>query len=115
MTTDEVVKVLGRIQLGDNRQADKATLGEWIADIGDLDFQDAIAAVTMHRRESTAYLMPAHIRANVRTIRARRERELRRTQPRAIEPNRITLDRARFEAETQAAIEAARREKGEVA
>ena len=90
MTNDEVAKVLARIQLGDNRQVDRATLLDWIDTIGDLDFADSIAAVVMHRRESTAYLLPAHIRANVKTIRARRERDARLALPRP-EPKPITL------------------------
>lgn len=72
MTLDECAKVLTKIQLGDNRQADRATLAEWFDSIGDLDYQDTIAAVTMHRQESTDYLQPAHLRRNVARVRATR-------------------------------------------
>jgi hypothetical protein len=56
--------VLAKIQLGDNRQADKLTLDEWFDTIGHLAFDDAIAGVRMHRQESTDYLMPAHVIRN---------------------------------------------------
>lgn len=69
MTIDELKQVLTKIQLGDSRQVDRLILAEWNDTIGDLDYHDAIAAVTMHRRESTAYLLPAHIIANVKRIR----------------------------------------------
>ena len=69
MTIDELKKVLAKIQLGDNRQVDSMTLREWNDTIGHLDFADTIAAVTMHRRESAAYLVAAHLIANVKRIR----------------------------------------------
>lgn len=84
MTTEEVAKVLARIQLGDNRQADRAVLLDWVETIGDLDFEDAIAAVVMHRRDSTSYLLPAHVRENVRLIRSRRDRSERLALPRVV-------------------------------
>lgn len=68
MTPDECAKVLTKIQLGDNRQADRMILAEWFDSIGHLRFEDAIEAVTMHRQESLDYLMPAHILRNVRRV-----------------------------------------------
>ena len=110
MNNTEVAMVLAKIQLGDNRDVDAAglVLAEWIDSIGDLDFADAVEAVRMHRKLSTAYLLPAHLRENVRLIRARRERERRATAPRPITANMITLDRPEFERLTQVAIEVAR-------
>lgn len=72
MNAEEVAKVLAKIRLGDNRETSRETLLEWMDNIGDLDYQDAIEAVRMHRKESTAYLMPAHIRDNVKAIKALR-------------------------------------------
>lgn len=69
MTIDECKKVLAKIQLGDNRQVDELTLREWFDTIGNLEFEDTIAAVTMHRQESTEYLTGAHLIRNVRRIR----------------------------------------------
>jgi hypothetical protein len=109
MNYEEVGKVLAKIKVGDNRQIDDQglVLSEWFDSIGDLNFADAIAAVVLHRRESTDYLLPAHVRAGARRARDSRERDERRQRP-AIEHKPITLDRAKFEAETQAAIEAVR-------
>ena len=109
MNYEEVSAVLVKIQLGDNRHVDKEglVLRDWFDSIGDLNFADAIAAVVLHRRESTEYLMPAHIRVGAKRARESREREARKRRP-AIEHVPITLDRSKFEAETQAAIDAHR-------
>jgi hypothetical protein len=106
----QVAAVLAKIQLGDNRETDAAgvVLAEWVDTIGDLDYQDAIEAVRMHRKSSTVYLQAAHIRENVRLIVLRRERELRVSSPRAIAANTITLDRPEFDRLTEVAIVAAR-------
>ncbi|RFA12133.1 hypothetical protein B7R22_17025 [Subtercola boreus] len=69
MSPDELKKVVTKIQLGDSRQVDANSLKEWWDNIGGLDFADAIAAVTMHRQESTVYLLAAHVVGNVRRIR----------------------------------------------
>jgi hypothetical protein len=107
MTPDEVVKVLARIQADDNRDIGKVTVASWSQLIGDLDFQDAIDAVILHRRESTDWLMPAHVIRNVARIRARREREQRVAAARLglTKAPVITLDRAAHEADTQKWIE----------
>jgi len=109
MRFDETAAVLAKIKLGDNRQVDNAgfVLNEWHDAIGDLEYSDAIAAVVLHRRESTDYLMPAHIRIGAKRAKEAREREQRKQRP-AITASPITLDRAKFEAETRAAIEAHR-------
>lgn len=72
MNLEQTARVLTKIQLGDNRAADQLILAEWHDTIGDLDFEDTITAVTMHRQESTEYLMPAHLRRNVGRIRTAR-------------------------------------------
>jgi len=100
----EVANVLARVQLGDNRTTDEVVLRSWIQEIGDLDFQDAVEAVVLHRRESTDWLMPAHVRANVKLIWARRERLLDRdaSVARAALPAPVSsFDRAAFDAETE--------------
>jgi len=109
MNYQEVSAVLAKIKLGDNRQIDDKglVLRDWFDSIGDLEYSDAIAAVVLHRRESTEYLMPAHIRVGAKRARDSREREERKRRP-AIEHVPITLDRPKFEAETQAVIEAHR-------
>lgn len=71
MTLDEMKKVLAKIQLGDNRQVDRASLAEWFDTVGHLDFAEAIGAVKLHRQESTEYLMPAHVIRNARRVQER--------------------------------------------
>ncbi|GLU88915.1 hypothetical protein Agsp01_11700 [Agromyces sp. NBRC 114283] len=69
MNRSECAKVLAKIQLGDNRQVDQLVLDEWFDTIGHLNFEDAIAGVRLHRQESTAYLMAAHVIANAGRVR----------------------------------------------
>lgn len=117
MTIDELKVVVAKIQLGDNRQVDRLVLEYWWELIGDTNYDDALAAVNMHRREKPGlWLEPGHVLAGARRAADIRAREERKNRP-AIEPEQVTLDRARFEAETAAAIEAARkkREGGEAA
>lgn len=113
MTPDEVVKVLARVQMDDNRQVDRVVVNAWIQEIGHLDFQDALEAVVMHRKTTTAWLMAAHICENVRLIRNQRARDERVNNPRQIEANHITLDRAKFDEETQYWIDYWRQKKRE--
>ena len=108
MNADEASRILARIQLDDNREIDEegVVLGSWIEKIGDLPFDLAYEALLMHGRESTAYLTAGHIRANVKLLTARlaRAERVATAQLREIRGPVITLDRDKFEAETQAAI-----------
>lgn len=104
MSGKELAALIARIQVGDNRKVDEVVMLEWDAAIGDLDFDDALAAVRTHRTESTDYLTPAHVVAGVRLIRARRtraERIQRSAQQRALPRPEHTLDRAALERETE--------------
>lgn len=66
MNKAECAKVLAKIQLGDSRQVDQLVLEEWFDTIGFLPFEAAIEGVRTHRRESTDYLLPAHVVKNAR-------------------------------------------------
>lgn len=112
MNIDETAKVLAKIQLGDNREVTRLVLQEWHDTIGDLPYDDAVEAVRMHRRDSTTYLMPAHVRENVRIIVNRRERAERIARPALPRPE-ITLNREQHEAETQQWIEHYRKERAD--
>jgi hypothetical protein len=68
----QVAAVVAKIRLGDNRETSREVILEWVDSIGDLDFDDAVEAVRMHRRETTDYLTPAHVRTNVKRVRAAR-------------------------------------------
>lgn len=72
MNEAELKQVVAKIQLGDSRQVDALVLREWNDNIGMLKFEDAIEAVSMHRRESVEYLQPAHIHRNVQRLVAAR-------------------------------------------
>lgn len=113
MNIQETAAVLAKIKIGDNREVDSKglVLREWHEAIGHLNFGDAIEAVAMHRRESTDYLLAAHVVANVKRVRAARERDERVNNPRQIEPPVITLDRAEFDRLTDLALERARMER----
>lgn len=72
MEIQETAKVLALIRLGDNRQVDEAVVRHWHDLIGDLPVGDALEAVRSHRRGSTEWLTPAHVRAGVRRVRGGR-------------------------------------------
>jgi hypothetical protein len=111
MNIQETAAVLAKIKIGDNREVDSKglVLREWHEAIGDLDYADAIEAVAMHRRESQAYLLPAHVRANVQLIRTRRARSARYQNMGQITPTPgVGLDRAEFDRLTNIAIAEAR-------
>ncbi|MDQ1127592.1 hypothetical protein QE428_002625 [Microbacterium sp. SORGH_AS 505] len=60
--------LLSEIQLLDNRRIDENSIVAWQKLLDDLDLDVALEAVRLHRRESTAYLLPAHVRDNVARI-----------------------------------------------
>lgn len=68
MNRQELAAVVAKVKLGDNREVNDLVLREWFDTIGHLRADDAMQAVTMHRQESTDYLMPAHIIRNVRRV-----------------------------------------------
>lgn len=75
MTPEQTKLILAKVALVDNRQADITAIAAWHEIIGHLEYVDALQAVTNHRRESTEYLMPAHIVAGAKKIRAERSTE----------------------------------------
>ena len=72
MTPQEVAQVVARIQAGDNRAVDEVTMAHWAETIGHLNFRDALEAVVMHFRESSEYLVAAHVLRNAARIRQAR-------------------------------------------
>ena len=89
MSREEMARLLAKIQLGDNRTVTALTLSDWLETVGHLDYRDAYEAVVEHRRNSTEYLMPAHVVRGARKARAARERAQAREQL-AITPRVIT-------------------------
>lgn len=82
MTPEEIGRILAAAAARDNRTVGVTDVMAWREDIGDLDYRDALAAVSRHYRESTDRLMPAHVRRLVAQIERDRWRaaELRRYQ-----------------------------------
>lgn len=75
MTIDETVDVLTVAAAYDRRTIGQADAIAWHAAIGDLPFRDARQAVIDHYRESTDWLMPAHVRERVDAVRFGRLRQ----------------------------------------
>lgn len=79
MTPGDAARVLAACALFDNRKVRDDEEGErlaeaWYAVIGDLDLRDALEAVRRHYRDSTEWIMPAHVRKGVAQIKAERRR-----------------------------------------
>jgi hypothetical protein len=74
MTRSEIALLLGYIAARDRRTVGETDVLAWHEDLGDLDAPDTREAVRRHFRESTDYLMPAHIRRLVRLIRDERRK-----------------------------------------
>jgi hypothetical protein len=62
MTPGDVARVLAAAAGRDNRTIGDSDVLAWHQDIGDLNFGDALEAVSLHYRETTDRLMPAHVR-----------------------------------------------------
>lgn len=72
MNIEQTAVVLAKVAALDNRTDTDSAVLAWHEVIGDLDYQDALRAVAIHRMESTEYLMPAHIRQIVGRLRKER-------------------------------------------
>jgi hypothetical protein len=73
MTPRECSELLTYASIIDNRTVAPETVNAWMEIVGHLDVTLARQAIIQHRRESTDYLLPAHVVKN-----ARRAQEARR-------------------------------------
>lgn len=89
MNLTEAANILGLAATYDRRTIGDAEIVAWQAALSDVEFTDAQAAIVAHYRDSTDWLMPAHVRRGAERI----DRERRRGE--------------RERAEAQQAIEAA--------
>jgi hypothetical protein len=80
MSPEQVARVLAAAAARDNRTVGTADIRAWAEDIGDLDPEDALAAVSRHYRTSTDRLMPVHVRRLVIEIAEERRRAELRAQ-----------------------------------
>jgi hypothetical protein len=91
----------------DGRKVSESVAKVWAEDLADIPIGIAEAAVRLHFQESDVWLKPFHVIANAKRVREGLLREDRKREP-VIERGPITLDRVKFEAETQAALLASR-------
>lgn len=75
MTRDEVIDLLSLAAGYDRRKAGHTDIDAWHLAVGDLRLDDARLAVVGHYRETTDWLMPAHVRQRVKAIRSARLQE----------------------------------------
>lgn len=68
MNIQQTNQLLARIQVIDNRQIGDSTVLAWHELVGDLDYAASVEAVRLHFRESTSYLLPAHVVQGVARI-----------------------------------------------
>lgn len=77
MDLREAFQLLTLASARDGRTVDREVALVWAQDLERIDIADAVEAATMHYRESTAWMMPNHVIANVRRVREVRDRENR--------------------------------------
>jgi len=107
MNEREAFGLLTMASARDGRKVSESVAKIWSEDLVDIPIGVAEAAVRIHFRETDAWLKPSHVIAGAKRVRELIAREERKRRP-AITSTPITLDRPKFEAETQAAIEAHR-------
>lgn len=74
MNKSQVAAILGLIAARDNRTIGEVDVRAWHEDIGDLEFDDARRAISLHFQESTDYLMPVHVRRIAKQLARERHR-----------------------------------------
>ena len=84
MEKSETAKILAKAALIDNRRIDRETVEAWHEVIGHVPYDIAMAALTIHRRSSSEYLLPAHIISNLR--KAREVHAIETNRMRALDP-----------------------------
>ncbi len=72
MNAEQAGQVLAKCASYDRRKTGDADTIAWFQVLGDLAYDDCIAAVIAHYSETTDWIMPAHIRRRVRDIRDKR-------------------------------------------
>ena len=75
MNLKESFQLLTLASARDGRTVDREVALVWADDLKHVSLPDAVEAATMHYRESTVWMMPGHVIANVKRIRAARERD----------------------------------------
>jgi hypothetical protein len=94
MTKTETALLLAQVCAFDRRTVGESDVTAWQAALDDIDLTDAQLAVTQHYRESTEWLMVAHVRAGVRRLRAARLAEAPEPVPEADPDDVVGYQRA---------------------
>jgi hypothetical protein len=84
MNLQEAFQLLTLASARDGRTVDKEVAIVWADDLAHVNLTDAVEAARMHYRETTTWLMPGHVIANVKKIHeseARRARIQRQLNP----------------------------------
>lgn len=69
MNYDDAKRLLAQAAARDAREPSHAMVMAWTIDLDGMTVEEGTEAINRHKRESTAYLEPAHIWAHVRVIR----------------------------------------------
>lgn len=77
MNQQEAFQLLSLASARDGRPVDAATALVWADDLERVAYHEAVDAVKLHFRESTEWLRPAHVIANVRRVREAVDRDAR--------------------------------------
>jgi hypothetical protein len=77
MDLREAFQLLTLASARDGRTVDREVAAVWAKDLERVEIGEAVEAATLHYRESTAWLMPNHVIANVRRVRETRDRAAR--------------------------------------
>lgn len=72
MNAEQAGQVLAKCASYDRRKTGDSDTIAWLQVLGDLAYDDCIAAVIAHYSETTDWIMPAHIRNRVKEIRKQR-------------------------------------------
>ncbi|MFP7833103.1 hypothetical protein [Marisediminicola sp. LYQ134] len=67
MDLKQTAQLLARASSVDNRRVEQETVLAWHEILEPFDYEQLVAALTLHRRTSTEYLVPAHLAAIVQT------------------------------------------------
>lgn len=84
MNKTETAKLLTIASMIDNRTVAPETVEAWHDVLGHLTYGLAKAAMSLHRRESTDYLMPAHITKNIPRVKLRLATDIRAAKARGL-------------------------------
>lgn len=113
MNKTETAKLLTIASMIDNRTVAPETVEAWHDVLGHLPYGLAKEAMSLHRRESTDYLMPAHITKNLPRVKLKLQTDIRAAKARGLIED--WPENESLSAEVAEALAAARLEAGHAA